>query len=62
MTRLAANLTKMFNELPFLERFDAAAKAGFKAVECVSPYEAWTCRQGSRAGPSPLPRPAGEET
>jgi hydroxypyruvate isomerase len=38
MTRLAANLTMMFTELPFLERFDAAAAAGFKAVECVAPY------------------------
>ncbi len=38
MTRLAANLTMMFTELPFIERFDAAARAGFKAVECVAPY------------------------
>jgi hydroxypyruvate isomerase len=38
MTRLAANLTMMFTELPFLDRFDAAAAAGFRAVECVAPY------------------------
>jgi len=38
MTRLAANLTMMFTDLPFLERFDAAAEAGFKAVECIAPY------------------------
>ena len=38
MTRLAANLTMLFNELPFIDRFDAAAAAGFKAVECVAPY------------------------
>jgi hydroxypyruvate isomerase len=38
MTRLAANLTLLFTELPFLQRFDAAAAAGFAAVECVSPY------------------------
>ncbi|MGI4732572.1 MAG: 2-oxo-tetronate isomerase [Janthinobacterium lividum] len=38
MTRLAANLTMMFTDLPFLERFDAAAAAGFKAVECIAPY------------------------
>lgn len=38
MTRLAANLTMMFTELPFLQRFDAAAAAGFKAVECIAPY------------------------
>ena len=40
MPRLAANLTMMFSELPFLDRFDAAAAAGFKAVECVAPYVA----------------------
>ncbi|MBC2667450.1 hydroxypyruvate isomerase family protein [Novosphingobium flavum] len=38
MTRLAANLTMLFTDLPFLDRFAAAAAAGFKAVECVSPY------------------------
>ncbi|OCG03985.1 2-oxo-tetronate isomerase [Gilliamella sp. wkB112] len=37
--KFAANLTMMFKELPFLERFSAAAKAGFKAVEFLSPYE-----------------------
>ena len=39
MPRLAANLSMMFNEVPFLDRFDAAAKAGFKAVEFLFPYE-----------------------
>lgn len=29
----------MFNEVPFLDRFDAAAKAGFSAVEFLFPYE-----------------------
>ena len=38
MTKLAANLTMLFNEVPFLERFEAAAKAGFKAVEFLFPY------------------------
>lgn len=38
MTRLAANLTMMFTELSFLDRFAAAAEAGFEAVEFVSPY------------------------
>jgi len=33
MPRFAANLSMMFNEVPFLDRFDAAAKAGFTAVE-----------------------------
>jgi hydroxypyruvate isomerase len=39
MPRFAANLSMMFNELPFLDRFDAAAKAGFTAVEFLFPYE-----------------------
>lgn len=40
MPRFAANLTMMFNEHPFLDRFDAAADAGFEAVEFLFPYEA----------------------
>jgi hydroxypyruvate isomerase len=39
MPRLAANLSMMFNEAPFLDRFDAAAKAGFKGVEFLFPYD-----------------------
>jgi 2-dehydrotetronate isomerase len=39
MPRFAANLTMMYNEHPFLERFAAAAKDGFKAVEFLFPYE-----------------------
>jgi len=39
MPRFAANLSMMFNELPFLDRFDAAAQAGFAAVEYLFPYE-----------------------
>jgi 2-dehydrotetronate isomerase len=38
MPRFAANLTLMFTEVPFLDRFDAAAKAGFTAVEFLFPY------------------------
>ncbi len=38
MPRFAANLTMLFTELPFLDRFDAAARAGFKAVEFLFPY------------------------
>ena len=40
MPKFAANLTMLFNELPFMQRFEAAAKAGFKAVEFLFPY-AW---------------------
>ncbi|SON54455.1 Hydroxypyruvate isomerase [Hartmannibacter diazotrophicus] len=36
---LTANISFLFPELPFLDRFEAAAKAGFKAVECHWPYE-----------------------
>ena len=39
MPRLAANLSMMFNEVPFLDRFDAAAKMGFKGVEFLFPYD-----------------------
>ena len=39
MPRLAANVSMMFTELPFLERFDAAAAAGFKGVEFLFPYD-----------------------
>jgi len=39
MPRFAANLSMMFNEVPFLDRFAAAASAGFKAVEVLFPYE-----------------------
>ena len=39
MLKFAANLTMMFNEVPFLERFEAAAKAGFKGVEYLFPYD-----------------------
>ncbi len=38
MPKLAANLTMLFNELDFVERFEAAAKAGFKGVEYLFPY------------------------
>ncbi|MDQ0322614.1 hydroxypyruvate isomerase [Pararhizobium capsulatum DSM 1112] len=39
MPRFAANLSMMFNEVDFLDRFDAAAKAGFTAVEYLFPYD-----------------------
>ena len=39
MPRFAANLSMMFNEVSFLDRFDAAAKAGFTAIEFLFPYD-----------------------
>ena len=38
MPKFAANLTMMFNEVDFLDRFDAAARAGFHGVEYLFPY------------------------
>lgn len=39
MPRFAANLTYLFTELPMLDRFAAAADAGFKGVEIPYPYD-----------------------
>ncbi|WP_394892050.1 hydroxypyruvate isomerase [Mesorhizobium sp. AaZ16] len=39
MPRFSANLSMLFGEHDFLERFDAAARAGFKGVEYVGPYD-----------------------
>ncbi len=39
MPRLCANLTMLFNEVPFMERFAAAAQAGFRGVEYLFPYD-----------------------
>jgi len=44
MPRFAANLSLMLTELPFLDRFAAAAQAGFGAVECQFPY-AWNAAE-----------------
>jgi hydroxypyruvate isomerase len=38
MPRFAANLSMLFNEVPFLDRFAAAAAAGFRGVEFLFPY------------------------
>jgi hydroxypyruvate isomerase len=38
MQKLAANLTMLFNEVGFLDRFGEAARAGFKGVEFLFPY------------------------
>lgn len=39
MPTFAANLTMLFTEVPFLDRFERAARAGFQAVEFLFPYE-----------------------
>ena len=47
MPQFAANLSMMFNEVPFPQRFAAAAKAGFKGVEFLFPYD---CKPAEVAG------------
>ena len=49
MPRFAANLTMLFNEVPFLDRFERAARAGFEAVEFLFPY-AYSAGELKRAG------------
>jgi hydroxypyruvate isomerase len=44
MPKFAANLTMLFTEVDFLDRFQAAADAGFKGVEYLFPY-AWPAGQ-----------------
>ena len=44
MPKFSANLSMLFTELPFLDRFGAAANAGFEAVEFLFPY-AWTAQE-----------------
>jgi hydroxypyruvate isomerase len=44
MPRFAANLTMLFTEQPFLDRFERAAAAGFEAVEFLFPY-AYTAQE-----------------
>lgn len=39
MPRFAANLSWLFTELPFMDRFEAAKAAGFDAVEVLFPYD-----------------------
>ena len=39
MPRFCANLTMLFNEVEFMDRFEAAARAGFRGVEFLYPYQ-----------------------
>ncbi|HMN66544.1 MAG TPA: hydroxypyruvate isomerase, partial [Burkholderiaceae bacterium] len=39
MPRFAANLSLMYTELPLVQRFEAAARDGFRAAEFLFPYE-----------------------
>src|ERR1700722_11096125 len=70
MPRFAANLAYMFTERPMMERFGAAATAGFKAVELQFPYDlaptdvrAELTRHGLvQLGINTQPRPNGAES
>jgi len=44
MIKFAADLDTLFSALPFLDRFEAAAAAGYRGVECRSPYD-WPVEQ-----------------
>ena len=48
MLKFAANLTMMFNEVSFLERFGAASDAGFQGVEFLFPYDFPAADVGNR--------------
>jgi hydroxypyruvate isomerase len=50
MPRFAANLTMMYNEHAFLDRFAAAARDGFKAVEYLFPYDFAAAELKARLG------------
>ncbi len=54
MTQLAANLSMLFTERPFLDRFEAAAAAGFKAVEFLFPYDFPAADVAARIGSNGL--------
>jgi hydroxypyruvate isomerase len=51
MPRFAANLGYLFTDRPLIERIDAAAACGFKAIELQFPYDAagQRCARGDRA-------------
>ncbi|WP_462380688.1 2-oxo-tetronate isomerase [Pseudomonas sp. Marseille-QA0892] len=48
MPRFAANLSMLFNDAPFLDRFERAAAAGFRGVEYLFPYEHSASEIGQR--------------
>ena len=54
MPRFAANLSMMFTEVPFIERFAAARKAGFDAVEFLFPYDYSTLQIQKQLEPNHL--------
>ena len=55
MTRFAANLSTLYQELPFLDRIQAAADDGFDAVECQLPYAVPAEALAAQLGASGVP-------
>ena len=49
MPKFCANLTMLYNEVDFLDRFQAAAKSGFKGVEYLFPTSSRYCTTCPRA-------------
>ena|SRR5579864_2260592 len=55
MPKFAANISMLFTEIPFLDRFAAAKAAGFKAVEFQAPYNFPAAEIAERAARTGLP-------
>ncbi|MCB2106715.1 MAG: TIM barrel protein [Rhodobacteraceae bacterium] len=55
MPRFAANLSMLFTDVPFLDRFALAASCGFKGVECTFPYEHPAEKVGDKAAMAGVP-------
>src|SRR5215469_12971566 len=55
MPRFAANISMLFTEVPFLDRFAAAKAAGFKAVEFQAPYNFPAAEVAERTRSAGLP-------
>ena len=53
MPNFAANLTMLFQENDFLDRFKAAAEAGFRGVEYLFPYGTWQTSATSSSPTTP---------
>ena len=59
MPRFAANLSMLYNDVDFLDRFAAAARDGFKAVEYLFPYAYPAQELAARLQPPSAPRAVG---
>lgn len=55
MPRIAANVSMLFTEVPFLERFALAKKCGFLGAECMFPYEVPAVEFGDKVAMSGIP-------